>query len=547
MESRIENLKASFVAIEQEAKQKKKTAAVELGENLAIEQERIADAAKRLFGLVESQPDIDSDWLIMEFSQLHRQKPFSEETAHAFVDAINKFAGKQKIVKSYCRAHKDPGEFFELCFGRRPKGKVEVIRGAMTVCFRCFEESDYVFAYTHGIDETDSLASEGKVQKAKKSIGVAFSQVKEQELAGCVIAEKASGNCETQEVYKKRVLDLTGSNKNKWQDFHYPEFEDSSYIEVNTAGHGRYEIHIMRNKSDVPAMLRIYRAGASTAEAEIDLKGKITDHTIKFPVPQFGKAEYLIIQAGIYGVSFFDHTKKGSQVETTEKAGEELGIKDRELSRRIRIHEEQHQFNKLFVPGEHKDRLYRDFARLVKYQDDSEKLKPAILRKLIGHYRQIYIDPKARDEILAWCKEGSGTENTLRTLQNNNLYDYKKFKLPLTNGEVLIEDYIKLAVADGVKSAPKGGIGYWPGNLEKWTRVNFNPNPALLYTQAEVNAAVDEVLGEKYKRKLALWVGAIERLEKLGYDQKEITAFLGTLPVNSWNNYANRLAKSKKH
>ena len=85
---------------------------------------------------------------------------------------------------------------------------------------------------------------------------------------------------------------------------------------------------------------------------EIPVKPPFT-HRLELPGKEFRDTEYVDMTVDSEGISFIDHSRKIHVMENQKWLGEKLVIKDEKRSKRIRRHEEQHQFNKLFVPKEH--------------------------------------------------------------------------------------------------------------------------------------------------------------------------------------------------
>jgi len=360
-----------------------------------------------------------------------------------------------------------PEELFERCFGKKPDGKVQLIAGPMTLSFRCFDEEDYIYAYINYLHEDETPKHTGDERtKAKRSQGVAFAIVRVPELAGMVIMEKASNNSETIDEYKTSQVEL---KKNRATKIKYDDLDLTEHLNWDIDQNNFYSFSFTTNKNHEVTHVTMYDfEDGDYVFYEEPVKPAFV-HKLELPGKQFRDNEYVMITVDSEGISFGDHSRKAHVIKNQKKIGEKLTIKDEKLSKSIRRHEEQHQFNKLFIPHEQaygdpleSAAIFHHLNYLVEMMEKSnildERLAASkkILETLTRQYRRVYIDPAARDEMIAYYKEGKNPEKIGPILMQSPLYDYKDAKIVLKGGakttyRQYIEDQVYKSVGAGHK------------------------------------------------------------------------------------------------
>lgn len=213
---------------------------------------------------------------------------------------------------------------------------------------------------------------------------------------------------------------------------------------------------------------------------------------------------------------------------------------DEERSKKVQIHEEQHQFNKLFMPWEihfNQWRIMLNAAENAKTPDEAEQ---KAIRDLVKWHRRDLVDKRARDEILAQYSGGRNPEETYTNLVESSLYDYydqakdKIEKLPKEIAEHIAKD---MSVVTWEKRTDEDG--YVHDDL-----VNAFP---LQVDEAAVKEQIEVVFKDDYRRDLKKWVNAIKVLETKGHGRDEVLAILAQEPARNWPGLARRLgAKESK-
>ena len=143
----------------------------EVREKLAKQQIGIAETIQNLGLAVRLNPKMDLYGYVQEVAPLYA---FNKAQLKNFYDGIKEFSERRKAVGKYRLEHPDDEGLYENLFGRKPKGKVEVIDGIMTLHIKCSDEEDYNFAYSVGIEKSESIELDDK--KLESNIGALLSR-----------------------------------------------------------------------------------------------------------------------------------------------------------------------------------------------------------------------------------------------------------------------------------------------------------------------------------------------------------------------------------
>ena len=177
-------------------------------------------------------------------------------------------------------------------------------------------------------------------------------------------------------------------------------------------------------------------------------------------------------------------------------------------SENTRIHEEQHAIKRLFF-----DRLLRrnTFKELLSSKTDNEREK--WLANYLRYTRQSAAEPRAKDEILAFFKDGTNPTETLKYLteskKEGGLYDY------------LDDDNIE-----------------WPSRLQYMLQVE---NYKKLYDKTR-----NKIYTEEYHALIENSIHNAEFLEQNGRTKEQVIALLINEPLSKWAKVVGRLVAGKR-
>ncbi len=161
-------------------------------ERLAAQKIGIGNAQKELIGKIKENPSISKADFLAQFTELTKDfHPTKEQFAIAekAYDAYNK---KHIAIEENFEKYNTPEALFTACFGMVPQGKVEVIKGPMTLYFRIHDDKDYAAVYK-GKGQSAQTLDQGEIDDAKRTGGCAGVATLITELQGAVIAERTAG------------------------------------------------------------------------------------------------------------------------------------------------------------------------------------------------------------------------------------------------------------------------------------------------------------------------------------------------------------------
>jgi len=379
---------------------------LEIYEKKLIEQKiGIGKSVDMFFELVNRLPDLSFHGYSKVRNIFAAKYLLTEEQVSYFDQGFWSYRNKHKAVEYYRQEYPDDSDLFEVCFGDRPEGRVEVTKGPMTLHFRCEDARDFIFLNSYHSNRGDR--------------------------------EKITAND------KKQALKSGG-------------FTTTSPF----------------SKTDL--------SGTITVE-----RGDESERPIQF-------------------------------------LGLEYTLLDFKRSESIQKHEEQHLFNKLFRPYENKYISEEVMENALKRSRSPKEIQKLIIHDLVEYERRDSTDYMARDEILAYYKDGTQVQDILEIILGSDLYNFRKN-----------QPWIGLQTVGVVKDHVEGFLNrsHNLGLNEKRFRIR----------DSDIKKQVNRVFGEEYRKDLKIWVEAISILEKKGLTREEILNLLYQEPVNSWINLARRM------
>lgn len=198
-----------------------------------------------------------------------------------------------------------------------------------------------------------------------------------------------------------------------------------------------------------------------------------------------------------------------------EETPQEIEERVKEYGERSRVHEEQHQFNRLFKPVDTR----KSSTELIAEFNDRKDYSPENIQHLIRNLaksERVFIEEKLWDEILALYKGGrKNADDLLKNLQGE-VYNYR-------------ERY-------------KGRISQIPEKIED----GLSKISTIEIDLDKIKEEVGAVFGKDYETDLQKWLHAITILEGKGYNSDEVIAFLFQEPIHNWPKLAERVAEKTK-
>lgn len=559
-EQALEYAKASDTSQGTKNNEGRKDRLHQIQERLVEQQHSVAELIVSLYDTVRSASDRGALELLLkkQVTAALESGEISAAVAKHLYAAIENFRTKQATLHDFVTKHKaDPYRMFEECFGGKAIGKVEIVQGSMTLTFRCYEDDDYVTTNTYTLD-TENLDYKQKFAEqrnlALKTIGTAFSESRVPGLAGSIVSERVAQNYTYTHTYEKYVETLGLSNN--WRSEQYPNSEEGNMVRLLIEGQDPIEMQLLRNEKG-----EVHSCSVVARMAESELLIGAYNNLKSGESVNIDAGHGRVVELKLATRNFFIKNKSGIKVgiERTVSVNSEKTIKDESLSKNIELHEDQHQFNKLFKAEQYPPYINLPQGELERVEDvlkyaldkgrkvSSDTIVREFSKVLARAYRRTYIDARARDEILAYTINEPNTAAFLQLLDSHEVYDYKE--RDYTHNETTIpykqlilqetEQAVKYLFDDGFISVANGQKDFYYFATYKYMKNVHVEDKALIAD------AVEEVLGVEYKKQLRRWVGAVQSMEKAGYSRDYIVSYLGTLPVGRWKSNVRRLLKYK--
>jgi hypothetical protein len=540
----ISGLKQKFDHIQAEARKevrrKKREEVGEVKKRMYDKLEVLSDKISALYSAVYHEPDK----LTLETAQgfvLNDSKPYlTEGEAKSLRTAIERYHEKRKAVKEFIKSTRSQEEAFFLCFGFYPTGKMEVISGPMTLTFRLYDFEDFKKAYLtayvkSGKDEIKKISDQ-----AEGVGGVAMRDSGVRGLEGCLILENASRNKKTQKKFEKKTVTISGLEKSRVQEYFYPRGIDSNLMIFNISGLGEVEVHLERDEREDVRLVSIYSQNEQWSADPVKGPHHVT---IEIPTSQFKKPEQVEFEFYPKNFTVRCHTKGDLSFYFPVFKSVETVLADKDFSKRLRKHEEQHQFNNLFYPEkdvsailEWQKKLNNLESRLEKHPE--KKPKEVLCMYLGEKLREYYIDCMSRDEILAKLKGGSSLDQIKESMLTLSAYNYKSFE---SASGITYTDMISLKAFTALVDLLRDGETAIRLSTDEFIFLRTKLRETVdLSNYNEVRKKTEFVLGDLYKKKFFQWLDAVAKLEKSGLGRQEIVSYLGLLPINSWKNAVRR-------
>lgn len=102
----------------------------EFKERLMRQKEGIGMAIETLRSTVEKNPNATEEELQKIVDAYAEEYEFTEGYKITFQDGIRAYVAKHAAVEKYRALYPDDSELYQACFNKKPRGKIEVIRGA---------------------------------------------------------------------------------------------------------------------------------------------------------------------------------------------------------------------------------------------------------------------------------------------------------------------------------------------------------------------------------------------------------------------------------
>lgn len=168
---------------------------VEFKDRLLENKEAVVDVIDDLTKNISANPDMSREELMGLIASADSFSKLTPYQIEALQVGLKGYEVKHKFVHKIRTDYPDDAELFEAAFRRKPKGRVEIVEGPISLYFRCYDPEDYSALYW-GIFSGGTNPNEFQVGKARQSGGVFLSEARPAipGLIGSVIVENAHGS-----------------------------------------------------------------------------------------------------------------------------------------------------------------------------------------------------------------------------------------------------------------------------------------------------------------------------------------------------------------
>ncbi len=169
-------------------REEKRDALEEYKEKLVEQKEGLADMQEYFIKLIRKNPDISFEELNEEVEREGKElglTPFQRIMARQI---LSRYKVKHEAIKEIRNQYQKDSDLYKNLFGRDPKGKIEVVKGPMTLYFRCHDPEDYALIHSQAFINKRQLKPED-LEAANLTGGISLGSAPIPGLEGTIIAE----------------------------------------------------------------------------------------------------------------------------------------------------------------------------------------------------------------------------------------------------------------------------------------------------------------------------------------------------------------------
>ena len=161
-------------------------------EKYAYQKEGFAKMQEDFVSKIRENPDITLEDLNKNLEAWGVKYGFTPQQKKIAEGILEEYKEKHDAVSKYRKEYPEDEKLFEVMFGVKPQGKVEIIEGPLTLYIKCHHIEDYAFIGTNAFMSGRSLTSED-VDRASNTTGVSVAVSLVPELTETIIVKKAIG------------------------------------------------------------------------------------------------------------------------------------------------------------------------------------------------------------------------------------------------------------------------------------------------------------------------------------------------------------------
>lgn len=160
----------------------------EFKEKWRQQKEGLAEVQELIIGRIRENPDAPVKKLYEEAMKAAApyNLSFEQKTRIAFI--LFDYAEKHREVEKIREKYPDDADLYAAVFRKKPEGKIEAIKGPMTLFFRAYNINDYAYIYTQAFMENRKLTLKD-VFAARRTGGVSLGASLIKGLEGTIIVQ----------------------------------------------------------------------------------------------------------------------------------------------------------------------------------------------------------------------------------------------------------------------------------------------------------------------------------------------------------------------
>lgn len=176
-------------------RENKRAAVAEFRDKLAFQKEGLAMTQEMIIKVIRKSPDASPDELYEYVVKAAEFFGFTEKQKKFSKKILEKYAEKHRFIKDLRRNFSDDIKFFEEAFGRKPLGKIEVVEGPISICFRVYDEKDFAYIYSGAFIKKRSPTKK-EILESESSGGFLLEENGAPKLKGVIFIEKVDADCD---------------------------------------------------------------------------------------------------------------------------------------------------------------------------------------------------------------------------------------------------------------------------------------------------------------------------------------------------------------
>lgn len=499
----------------------------------------LAITLKSLYDSICKNPRISELELQNIIINAAKKYRFTKDQYGTIAYGVDDFLSKRRVIEKYRALYPDDVDLYIAVFGETPSGKIQVIRGPLTLHFICADKQDFAIARYSA--NAGARLNDDDVEKASLAAGWALIRSRIPELYGTLTIELAPKKGWVENTQNEKQLK---THPQRLQAFYHDQRSATEVImgadRVFTISYSKLDSqnHYFRILVwDGPE-----KSGRILLDCDIT-PGQNSGQIGKFPQTFHVKNGLAVLRGDRlildlrqiderYGYFYFYPTYVevyGQELETScfvtpLQIYKETG--EIESNPSVFRHEEQHQFNNLFSPPEQVQSMDYIVEKSVQiFRKSASKSAIFILTELARNARKRTLDTWARDEVLAQLRDGETRLNIYFTMTENELYDYRK--------NIADWDSLPKKILDEARSALKADSNFSSVEGQQILDALFSDDMLDL-----VRKLIDHVFVSEYRANLGEWIQSIRIFDEKGYSRDEVIAILYTSPATKWRNLA---------